>query len=96
LNNEATLKMGESYSVILEEKLRSLGPHAVRVHIDESLSHHYRQHVEDTVRRAGASVVSDVETANFLFVNGTEPPGDTEGRVVAVVSDRRLRFQGHL
>jgi hypothetical protein len=87
--------MGERYSSKLDEKIRSLAGRDVRVYINGSLSPHYRRHVEETVTRAGARLVDKEEEANFVFVDGSDPP-EVHGHITAVVTDGELLFRGHL
>jgi hypothetical protein len=88
--------MGEQYSRKLEDKIRSLGSADVRVFVDGSLSPHYRRHVEETVVRAGATVVSDESQANFIVTETKCEALSLDGHVVALVHEGQLTFSGHI
>ncbi len=88
--------MGEKYRHIIEEKIRELGAEKLRVYINnEGVDPHYRQHLENTFRDAGARFVDSRGEANLVF-EGHETPSYGIGQVVAFFRSGQLAFAGEL
>ena len=88
--------MGQLYRAALERRIQELGTEHLRVYVNlAGLDPEYQHHLLQVLDELSVQVVSQRDSANFIFEGYCEPM-KSPGKVYAFIRDRRLQFSGNL